>query len=105
MAKMKFKTGFNFDTGRPLVIRDLEQILDPETDMGKAFSEAIAFYVEGAVLQAYGIIPGNGDPEGVVTAGVSTLFLRQDGGIGTSLYIKQVGSGNTGWYPVGGYGQ
>jgi hypothetical protein len=40
---------------------------------------------------------GSGSPEGVVTAPVGSLFSRSDGGAGTSLYVKQSGSGNTGW--------
>lgn len=40
---------------------------------------------------------GNGSPEGVVTAPVGTLFLRKDGGASTTLYVKQSGTGNTGW--------
>lgn len=40
---------------------------------------------------------GAGSPEGVVTAPVGSLYSRSDGGSGTSLYVKQSGSGNTGW--------
>ena len=40
---------------------------------------------------------GAGTPEGVVTANVGSLFMRTDGGAGTSLYVKQSGTGNTGW--------
>ena len=40
---------------------------------------------------------GSGSPEGVVTAPVGSLYSRSDGGILTSLYVKQSGSGNTGW--------
>lgn len=40
---------------------------------------------------------GAGSPEGVVTAPVGSLFSRTDGGTGTSLYVKQTGTGNTGW--------
>lgn len=40
---------------------------------------------------------GEGSPEGVVTAVVGSLYSRTDGGAGTSLYVKQSGSGNTGW--------
>jgi hypothetical protein len=40
---------------------------------------------------------GTGTPEGVVAAPVGTLFLREDGGAGTTLYIKESGTGNTGW--------
>lgn len=40
---------------------------------------------------------GSGSPEGAITATVGTLWLRTDGGAGTTLYIKESGSGNTGW--------
>lgn len=40
---------------------------------------------------------GTGTPQGVVTAAVGTLFLRTDGGTSTTLYIKETGTGNTGW--------
>lgn len=40
---------------------------------------------------------GTGTPEGVVTAPVGSLFIRKDGGAGTTRYFKESGSGNTGW--------
>jgi hypothetical protein len=40
---------------------------------------------------------GTGSPEGVVTAPVGRLFTRSDGGASTTLYVKESGSGNTGW--------
>lgn len=40
---------------------------------------------------------GTGSPETVVTASVGSLFLRTDGGAGTTLYVKESGAGNTGW--------
>lgn len=40
---------------------------------------------------------GTGTPEGAVTAGVGSVFRRTDGGAGTCLYIKESGTGNTGW--------
>lgn len=40
---------------------------------------------------------GSGTPEGAVTAEAGSLFLRTDGGASTSLYVKESGSGNTGW--------
>jgi hypothetical protein len=42
---------------------------------------------------------GTGDPEGVVTAPVGSVFLRTDGGAGTTFYVKESGTGNTGWAP------
>ena len=43
------------------------------------------------------VISGSGSPEGVVTAPVGKLYLRTNGGAGTTLYVKESGSGNTGW--------
>ena len=40
---------------------------------------------------------GTGTPEGVKTAPVGSIFLRTNGAAGTSMYIKESGSGNTGW--------
>lgn len=40
---------------------------------------------------------GEGSPEGVVSAPKGTAYLRSDGGAGTSFYVKESGSGSTGW--------
>ena len=40
---------------------------------------------------------GTGSPEGVIAAPVGSLFSRLDGGASTTLYVKQSGTGNTGW--------
>lgn len=40
---------------------------------------------------------GAGTPEGVVTAPVGSLFLRTNGGASTTAYIKESGTGATGW--------
>lgn len=47
------------------------------------------------------VTTGTGSPESVVTGTVGDLFLRTDGGIGTTLYVKQSGSGTTGWSGLG----
>lgn len=44
-----------------------------------------------------GIRYGTGSPEGVVTAPVGSFYARSDGGPGTTLYVKESGTGNTGW--------
>ena len=44
-----------------------------------------------------GIFHGTGTPEGNITADVGSTFHRTDGGAGTSYYVKESGSGNTGW--------
>lgn len=43
------------------------------------------------------IYSGSGTPESSQTAVVGSLYMRSDGGASTSLYVKESGSGNTGW--------
>lgn len=40
---------------------------------------------------------GTGSPEGAVTSPVGSVYTRTDGGAGTTLYVKESGTGNTGW--------
>jgi hypothetical protein len=40
---------------------------------------------------------GTGSPEGAVTAPVGSAYFRTDGGANTTFYVKESGSGNTGW--------
>lgn len=40
---------------------------------------------------------GTGTPEGVLAGNVGSTFRRRDGGAGTSFYVKESGTGNTGW--------
>jgi hypothetical protein len=62
--------------------------------------------MSGAVRPAGGVnvsasgsysLAGSGSPEGVVTATVGSTFMRTNGGAVTSFYVKESGSGNTGW--------
>lgn len=43
------------------------------------------------------ISAGSGTPEGAVALPVGSMFLRTDGGASTTLYVKESGTGNTGW--------
>jgi hypothetical protein len=58
-------------------------------------ADQIRFGTNGATGPA--IISGTGSPEGARTAPVGSIFLRSDGGAGTTLYAKEAGTGNTGW--------
>ena len=40
---------------------------------------------------------GTGSPESVVTGVVGDIYARTDGGAGTTLYVKESGTSNTGW--------
>jgi hypothetical protein len=43
---------------------------------------------------------GTGSPEGVLSAPIGSLYFRTDGGTGSSVYQKDIGTGNTGWRPI-----
>lgn len=43
------------------------------------------------------VVSGSGTPEAVVTAPIGSIFLRSNGSAATTLYIKESGTGNTGW--------
>ena len=42
-------------------------------------------------------LEGSGTPEGAITARVGSTYHRTDGSTGTSFYVKESGTGNTGW--------
>lgn len=50
-------------------------------------------------LNGITIFTGTGNPDGVVTANVGSVFLRLDSGF-ANLYMKEIGTGNTGWNDV-----
>lgn len=56
--------------------------------------------INGAIVTINGqlvSITAGSSPEGSVTANVGSIHLRTTGGAGTTLYVKESGSGNTGW--------
>lgn len=77
------------------------------TDVIKANIDGNGTYWAGSGLLELGgsdettpdaiILTGNGSPEGVVTANVGSIYMRLNGGAGTSMYVKESGTGNTGW--------
>ncbi len=64
-----------------------------------AFSTSIFTLTDGGQLLLSGswIRNGTGTPESAITGNVGDLFRRTDGGAGTTLYVKESGTGNTGW--------
>ncbi len=46
------------------------------------------------------VLNGIGSPEGVVTAVQGSVYTNRSGGAGVSLYMKESGTGNTGWSPA-----
>jgi hypothetical protein len=46
------------------------------------------------------ICQGAGSPEASQTAAIGSIYMRSDGGVLTSVYVKQSGAGNTGWLAI-----
>lgn len=53
----------------------------------------IRVYYTATLFDAYGA----GSPEGSLTASIGSTYRRTDGGAATSFYVKESGTGNTGW--------
>ena len=82
------------------------QIAEPKTGMlsflGRALLEALvgpAGLLRGSPATCT-ITWGTGSPESVVTAPVGSIFMRTNGGASTTMYLKESGTGNTGWRAV-----
>lgn len=43
------------------------------------------------------VYSGIGSPLNVVSAGVGSIYMRTDGGTGTSIYVKESGTDASGW--------
>lgn len=49
---------------------------------------------DGETVRVY---RGYGSPLNVVAAGIGSIYMRLDGGAGTSIYIKESGTDGSGW--------
>lgn len=82
---------------------DIGGTMRPITDLGSPIGQVARRYSNGYIQSirpgAGGVIwtSGTGTPEGTVAAPVGSMFTRTDGGANTTLYIKETGTGNTGW--------
>jgi hypothetical protein len=70
-------------------------------DIGSSIKPVQGFYGTsvGYFLDDRRISSGTGTPEAQRISEVGSLYLRTDGGYGTTLYGKLTGSGDTGWEP------
>lgn len=55
----------------------------------------------GEISSKY-LASGTGSPETVLAKPVGAIYRRTDGGAGTTIYIKESGTGNTGWIAYSG---
>jgi hypothetical protein len=47
-----------------------------------------------------GWFAGSGNPNGVITAPIGSIYVNELGGQGNTFWVKEVGTGNTGWVPL-----
>jgi hypothetical protein len=66
---------------------------------GRGYSTGLYTFSGSATRNVIDDRAGSGSPEGLVSARVGTVYRNMSGGSG-SLFVKQSGSGNTGWNPV-----
>ncbi|NHE81857.1 hypothetical protein G9400_19795 [Klebsiella michiganensis] len=94
--------GMRFQIGSAETVRLTSAAIYPFNDngmtMGLAANRYSNSYVSRRMYTAItGDLFGNGSPEGSVTAGVGSTYRRLDGGASSSFYVKETGTGNTGW--------
>jgi hypothetical protein len=96
---IRFTGKFSGDNVGSLTVRrggTNHELVDIGTDQeftgNITFSNAIELASGGPTINF-----GSGTPEGAVTADVGSTFHRTDGGASTSFYVKESGTGNTGW--------
>lgn len=68
-------------------------VLEPSTDGTRLLYTPAS----GERLDVLIVYRGSGSPEGVVTAPIGSIYINTLGGAGTTMYIKESGTGNTGW--------
>lgn len=61
----------------------------------RELQESVRLQFEALRYINYTVITGS--PEGVLVGRVGDLAIRTDGGASTTLYVKESGTGNTGW--------
>ena len=72
------------------------RIAFPRLDLSRPFTRLLQDIIDNSP-QAFS---GTGDPNGSVVGNVGDLFINKNGSLGTSLWVKESGTGNTGWNAV-----
>lgn len=88
----------DFVVGGGNIIPSLNDTIDIGTSslqFRQGLFRLVGVRTNGAAFAA--VMGGSGSPEGVITGSPGYIYLRTDGGAGTSLYVKESGTGNTGW--------
>lgn len=91
----------------PLTSEDLTPTFTDVTASLGYYMSAIAggiYFSAGGVADGSAIRSGSGTPESSVTAPPGSIWLGGSGGAGNSLFVKESGTGNTGWRNVQTFG-
>lgn len=101
-----FQQNYTFTSGAPDITLAGEHTFVESSSFNpfgstKNTGTGLAFFTRSGPLNCYlaagYTIAGTGSPETVVTALVGCLYTNKSGGASTTLYVKESGSGNTGW--------
>ena len=92
----------NTDTNG-VTLRGRPNILEVRNEAVDEYRDVVArdYFFSGATVRD---TSGAGSPEGAITANIGSTYRRTDGGASTSLYVKESGTGNTGWVAYGAAG-
>ncbi|CUS06482.1 hypothetical protein FDJ62_gp21 [Acinetobacter phage Loki] len=88
----RFITRLHNDTDAKFVIQN-----SSGADVANVDATGKATFKSYMLTSTVGFFSGTGSPEGAVTAGIGSIYSRTDGGAATSFYVKESGTGNTGW--------
>lgn len=91
--------GLGFVVGGDQQVRVSVGLFDVYTNTVFGFSAAPGTSVSGITWRQ-----GAGTPEGTITAPVGSFYLRNNGATNSTFYVKETGSGNTGWTAFGAPG-
>lgn len=75
-----------------LAANEILQVLDQLEISTAAFE-----YLRKNFFGGPGLYVGTGSPNSVVVASPGSLYVNKSGGATTTLYVKESGTGNTGW--------
>jgi len=84
-------------SGGTLTLPPIPPGLPPGSPASPNYTQTGIIGAAAIALNGASIISGAGSPEGVVTAAPGSLYLNNQGTTGQTLWLKETGSGNTGW--------
>ena len=78
-----------------IVTKDVRTVARAWVGWFQWFAQLVKGDTNGATIRW-----GTGAPENVHAAVVGSVYLRTNGGASTTMYLKETGTGNTGWRAV-----